>query len=144
MLVPSRRLRLQRDVQHTWLHNEVDELAQVCSCLLPNTAFASAWLKCAPKTLCMQLLLNAGPRQSACHCFSYGLTSAETVTCTGKHWCFSTTKTIAETMPQSLICMLTHKDSQKSSRSKVFWLLLSCGCCFMPFILFSWSSCCVG
>ncbi|KAL3149135.1 hypothetical protein ABBQ32_001972 [Trebouxia sp. C0010 RCD-2024] len=28
VMVPSRRLRLQRDVQHSWLHREVDELAQ--------------------------------------------------------------------------------------------------------------------
>ena len=44
VLVPSRRLRLQRDVQHTWLHKEVDELAQVYSCLLATTVGVSVWL----------------------------------------------------------------------------------------------------
>ena len=29
VLIPARRLRVQRDVQHSWLHQEMDDLSQV-------------------------------------------------------------------------------------------------------------------
>ncbi len=34
VLVPARCVRVQRDVQHTWLHQEVEDLAQVLPMLL--------------------------------------------------------------------------------------------------------------
>ena len=45
VLVPSRRLRVQRDAEHTWLQQEADELAQVQPCLLLLAqSFSSAQL----------------------------------------------------------------------------------------------------